>query len=183
MLRLLALALVLTGCADRPSAPDAAPTATDSTSPAPASVRPGVSLDRLLADRADDAPLLAELRAPRRQSARAVANRHVEGQVDSVVTRVYDGLVLEAYVVTGGRTFIRRVDVDEASYGTSDGVSVGESRADLEEVLGVPTREDGETVTYIAGSGPVPTPVEVTYAQGTDGAQRATRVVWHLYVD
>ena len=177
MPRLLALCLALVACqpeeADPPPAPE---------EPVSLAVRPGVGLDRILAPRDDDAALLARLRPARSASARPVANEYVAGQVDSVRTYVYDGLVLDAYEVSGGRSFVQRVAVTGGDYGTADGLAVGETRADLEAVLGAPAR-GGRVSTYDTGSGPTPTLVEVTYEPDESGVDRAVEVVWRPYLD
>ena len=148
-----------------------------------AEVRPGVRLDRLLEASGDATPVLRVMRTPRSRRAEAVANRHVEGQTDSVVTWLYDGLSLETYAVTGGPTFIRRVTVTRGMYGTSDGLSVGETRAAVEAVLGQPSAETGEGASYLLDGGGLPVLVDVAYALGRDGAERASRITWRLPVD
>lgn len=173
---LLSALLPLAGCAD-----DTTPRAAPELSPS-VEVRPGVRLDRLLAARGDAAPLVAVMRAPRSRRAEAVANVHVAGQTDSVVTLVYDGLAVEAWVAAGGPTLIRRVAVTEGTYGTVDGLSVGEARADVEAVLGRPTRQAAGVVSYVLG-GPLPTTVEVRYAPDGDGTERAAEIVWRLPID
>jgi len=157
-----------------PSDPDAPPAA---------DVRPGVRLDRILAEREDDADLLTDLRAPRTQRTEPVPNEYVEGQVDTVRTYVYDGLRIEAYEVAGGRTFIRRVDVTDGSYGTASGLSVGETRETIERVLGRPVRDGGRVVVYEAGPEPTPTSVEVTYEPDEAGTPRASAISWLPYLD
>ena len=144
--------------------------------------QPGVSLDQILAERGDDAAFLADLRPPRSQSAKPTPNEYVQGQTDTVRTYVYDGLQIEAYEVSEGRTFIRRVDVTSGDYGTSSGLSVGETRAALESVLGTPIEEEGG-VAYLTGSEPTPTTVEVEYEPDESGAERATVIRWIPYLD
>lgn len=140
----------------------------------PAEVRPGARLDRILAPRDDDAAFLAGLRAPRLVTTEAVPDR----RADSVRTWRYDGLTIESYKVAGGPTRIRRVAVNDGSYGTSDGLSVGETRATLEAVLGASVRESGREATYRPTAGLAPTTVEVTYEPDEDGAERASEIVW-----
>ena len=184
MVRLLVLAVVVAsalvgaGCAGETD-PE---TARDEMALRP-EIRPGVRLDRLLAAQGDAAPVLGVMRAPRSQRAAPVANRHVEGQVDTVVTWTYDGLELETYEVAGGPTLIRRVVVTEATYGTADGLSVGETRASLEAVLGPAEAEAAEVASYRVDAGAMPVTVDVTYAPDDDGVERATRIDWRLPVD
>ena len=173
----LALMLAGAGCAE---APDPRPVRDER--PGRVEVRPGVRLDRLLAARGDATPVLDVMRAPRDRHAEAVANRHVEGQTDSLVTWVYDGLTLEIYAVTAGPAFVRRVVVTRGMYGTSDGLSVGEPRASMEETLGRPSAEVPGAVSYRLG-GETPVFVDVTYAPDDDGVERAARIAWRLPVD
>ena len=128
----------------------------------PPDVRPGASLDRILAHQTDDGSFFAGLRPPLARRAEAVANRHVAGQTDSLVTLVYDGLEIEAYAVAGGETFLRWLTVTGTGYGTASGLSVGEARAHLEDTLGPPARAGGDVATYETGDGAAPTVVEVT---------------------
>ncbi len=176
----LALVLPAAGCADE-DAPQTRPNVRDETPPS-AETRPGVRLDRLLAARGDAAPVLHVMRTPRERRAEAVANAHVEGQADSVVTWVYDGLALETYAVTGGPTFVRRVTVTGGAYGTSDGLSVGERRADVEAVLGRPSAQAGGVASYRLDGDGLAVSVDVVYAVGRDGDDRASQITWRLPV-
>ena len=184
MIRLLAAALfaAASGCGpgqtSRP-APDP-PTPREAAEPSPVDLRPGASLDRILAPRDDAGPFLDSLRPPRQRRVEAVQNRHVSGQVDSLVTLVYDGLEIEAYEVAGGETFIRRLSVTGSDYGTASGLSVGETRSDLESALGPPTDGRG---TYATADGPTPTLVEVTYEPDAAGVERASEIVWSPPID
>lgn len=198
-LRLLSLLLAValaSGCADDPDrapadvpSPDPATASQPSTPPAdpdapPApEVRPGVRLDRILAERSDDAAFLADLRPPRSRRAEPTPNQYVEGQTDTVRTYVYDGLRIEAYEVSGGRTFLRRIDVTSGEYGTASGLAVGETRADIEAILGTPFQEDGEVAAYLTGPEPTPTTVEVEYEPDEDGTERAVAISWIPYLD
>ena len=155
--------------------------------PAPG-IRPGASLDRILAIHDDDEAFLATLRAPRAVRAEPVANEYVEGQVDTLRTRVYDGLSITAYEVTGGPTFIQSVTVSGEGYGTQGGLSPGETREDIEAVLGRPINEVGQSgeggaVLYETDSGPAPTTVEVRYEPDGDGTDRASEITWRPYLD
>lgn len=163
--------------------PAAAEPTRDHTPDASPSVRPGASLDRLLADRGDDGPMLSDLRAPRSLTAEPVENRHVAGQVDTVRTWTYDGLVIEAYEVSGGPTFIQRVAVTGVDYGTASGLAVDEPRAALEAVLGPPVEETGATAVYETGDPAAPTVVEVVYEPDERGQPRAAQITWRPYVD
>ena len=146
-------------------------------------LRPGVRLDRLLAASGDAQPVLDAMRPPRTREAVPVANAHVEGQVDSVVTWTYDGLAVEAHAVTGGPTLVRRVVATESAYGTLNGVSVGETRANLEDILGEASAEAGGVASYLADAAEMPTFVDVVYAPDDDGVDRAVRIAWRLPVD
>lgn len=195
----LALAVLLAACASEgppdsegPSvggaqggleAPDTAGAAAPENERPAVSVRPGVRLDGLLAPAEGAEALLGRLRDPRDLRLEPVANRHVEGQTDTVRTYVYDGLELEVYDVTDGPAFVQRLSVTGGEYGTADGVSVGESRTDLEAALGAPVEEEGASVWYEVGGGPAPTPVEVVYEPDAGGVERATQITWRPYVD
>lgn len=177
----LALAVLFAaGCTgERPAPPAEAPPEPS----APAEVRPGASLDRILAPRDDDGPFLAALRAPRAREAAPVASAHVPGRVDTVRTYVYDGLAIEAYEVTGGPTLVARVRLTSGGYGTGSGLALDEARADLEAVLGPPTGAEGPRVTYETDGDPAPTTVEVLYEPDADGVERAAEIVWAPYLD
>ena len=148
--------------------------------PAP-TVRPGVRLDALLT--LDGEVLKSRLRAPREVRTEATENRYVADQVDTVRTYVYDGLELELYDVTDGPAFVRRLAITGGDYGTSDGLSVGTPRDEMEATLGPPIDETGGTVTYTTGAEPTPTLVEVLYEADADGVARASEIVWLPYVD
>ncbi len=143
--------------------------------------RPGVRLDRILDASADAGALRELLRTPLASRAEPVANRHVAGQIDTVTTWVYDGLVLELYEVADGRALVQRLAVTSGSYGTRDGLSVGESRADLESVLG-PPQSPGRVATYLRGD-PLATTIRVTYDPDPDGAERASEIEWRPPVE
>lgn len=190
MVRLLLALLTLAACVEDP-APRPSPAEAPPRAEAPSRIeaplrtemprreefRPGVGLDRLLAASNDADSVLSTLRAPRRREVEAVANRHVAGQIDTAAVWVYDGLSIGTYVITDGRTVIDRLAVTEGSYGTSDGLSVGETRASLEAVLGLPVRQTAADVTYSVGDG-MATGVEVRYAPDDDGVERALRIIW-----
>ena len=167
------LALALAGCADDAPPPREEP-------PPRVEVRPGVRLDRLLAARGDARPLLDVMRDPRERRTEPAASG--PGPAGTVATWVYDGLAVETVAVAGGPTFIRRVVVTEGMYGTSDGLSVGEARADLEAVLGAASRRAGGDSVYVL-DGDMPTVVEVRYVPDDDGVDRAAQIVWTLPLD
>ncbi len=146
-------------------------------------MRPGVSLDRLLASRSDDADVLADLRAPRSVHVEPTPNDFVDSQMDTVRTYIYDGLQIEAYEVAEGRTFIRRIDVIGGDYGTASGLALGETRVQIERVLGIPFQEDGNVAAYQTGDELTPLTVEVEYEEDIDGTQRATAISWIPYLD
>ena len=181
-------ALALAGCAESgdPAPPPPAVRSEPAPAPRPA-VRPGVSLDRLLAVHDDPAAFLETLRPPRSVRAEPVENEYIAGQTDTVRTRVYDGLRLRTYEVTDGPVFVQSVTVTGTGYGTSGGAAVGETRAALEAVLGPPiTGPDAGragAVVYQTGSGPAPTTVEVTYEPDAGGTERASEIVWRPYLD
>jgi hypothetical protein len=192
----LVLALALAACtsdpADAPAAPPAegstpGPTATpagaDAEPLAEADRQPVAPLDEILAPRRDDGPFLRGLPEPRAVRAEPTENRHVEGQTDTVRTYVYRGLEVEAYEVSGGRTFVQRVEATSPAYETESGLAVGRTRGAVESVLGVPVEEDGPVAVYETDEGPTPTTVEVRYETDAAGAERAVRITWRPYVD
>lgn len=172
MTRLVAVLLVLAGCGDAP-APAADPSESPFGEVAAVDVRPGISLDRLLAASADASGLVRQLDAPRQLRAEAVPGR----QADSLRTWIYDGLELAVYEVADGRSVVQRLTVTSGMYGTSDGVSVGETRDNIERALGQARSRDGAVSTYTA-SDSSPTTVEVTYEPDPDGELRASLIEW-----
>ena len=178
------LVLALAACADAGDPAPAAPEpAAEPDAVGPVEVRPGVRLDRILAAHGDTGAFLAGLRPPRSTRTEPVENEHVAGQVDTVRTHVYDGLRIEAYEVAGGPTFVQAVTVTGGGYGTASGLAVGESRADLEAVLGPPVRQGGAAVVYETGDGATPTAVEVRYGPDADGTPRASEITWRPTLD
>ena len=179
--------LGLGGCADEPAPPAAPPVIAEDARPsADASERrPGAGLDRILADRPDDAAFLSGLRTPRHRTAAPVTGGLDPDQADSVVTMVYDGLLIEAYAAAGRPTRVRRVSVTGGGYGTASGLSVGETRASIETVLGPPGRRATEpgVETYPSVSGPRGATVTVTYDRDEDGVERASQMVWSIPID
>lgn len=191
----LASALVLGACSDPAPAPAAPPgpsgaVAEPDSRPA-VEARPGASLDRILAIHDNDGDFLAGLRPPRAVRAEPVENEHVAGQIDTVRTRLYDGLSISTYEVTDGPTFIQSVTVSGEGYGTRNGLSPGESRDALEAILGAPIRgaegarrgQGGAVVLYETDSGPAPTTVEVVYEPDAAGVERASEITWRPYLD
>ena len=181
------LVLVLAGCGSEPSsvpaesperaAADRADLAEAAETQGAAEVRPGVRIDRILRASGDLSQLLPVLRAPRSARAEPVRNRHVPGQIDSVRTWQYDGLELDIYEAADGRSLLQRLAVTSGTYGTSDGLSVGETRDDLESVLGAPASSGGAEATYRVG-GELPTVVRVVYEPDEDGVLRASEIEW-----
>ena len=191
MFRTLAFAAVLTaGCGAEPPAPardtssvrerglrERAEQAETSEAEAAVEVRPGVRIDRILAASGDLSSVLDRLRPPRARRADPVSNRHVAGQIDTLRTWRYDGLDLEIYQTADGRSLLQRLAVTSGTYGTSDGLSVGEARGDLEGVLGPPASERGAEATYRIGE-PMPTVIRVVYDFDEDGIERAFSIEW-----
>lgn len=188
------VALAAAACSDRQADPEGANDERAASEPSSASdpsqrvvaspsVRPGVPLDRLLSPRDNDGAVVAGLRSPREQRAEAEPNRHVQGQVDTVRTYVYDGMVIETYEVTGGPTFIQRVTATGTGYGTASGVAVGALRSDVEAALGPPVQEDAGVVVYETGDRATPTTVTVRYEPDERGRPRAFEITWRPYLD
>ena len=184
---LFALLLLAAGCADRSEEPSApAPVERDvalDEEAVPEEVRPGIPLDRILAERADDGPFLRTLRPPRSTRVEPVANEYVAGQVDTLRTRVYDGVTIQAYEVSGGKTFLRQIDVTGGDYGTRDGLALGATRDEIEALLGAPERADGPSATYSTGSAETPMTIVVDYEPDPDGTERSATIRWIPYLD
>lgn len=175
----LVLFIGLIACSDpAPVDPDPLAEGAPADAAGASATGPGASLDEILADRGDDGPFLRGLEPPSRTEVEAVENRHVPGQVDSVRTLVYPGLVIEAYEVAGGNTMIHRVAVQSVDVRTETGLGIGSTRSDVEAVFGAPTSTRGDVATYDVGGGPTPTQAEVRYE-----GDRAVSFVWQPYVD
>lgn len=179
---------LLAGCADTPPAvappaagPLPAPTASRAPEVAPDTLseqdRAAIPFDAVFSGEEE---ALAELGPVRERSARPFANRWTEGQMDSLVTRVYDGVTVSTYHVATGKVLVSSVDLTATGYRTHDGLAVGASRSEVEQALGRPVRQSDGASVYEVGD-PMPTIIEVTYAEG--GASRARRIVWHPPID
>ena len=143
---------------------------------------PPVDLSEILnriAAGGDEASLMAQLVDGADVSREPTENRHVPGQIDTLVTARYPGLEIEAYQITGGRTFIREVTVTDERYRTADGLGVGATRSEIERAAGEPTQTTVGSPIYELGDGPTSTTLEVNY----DASGRAERLVWRPYVD
>ena len=135
-------------------------------------------LNRIAAE-GDEAALMAQLVDGANVSREPTENIHVQGQTDTLVTVRYPGLEIEAYQITGGRTFIREVAVTGEGYSTAEGLGVGATRGEIERAAGEPTPTDEDSVIYELADGPTSTILEVRY----DASGRAERLVWRPYVD
>ena len=145
----------------------------------PRDATPGLSLDELLDSQVDGTTLQTRLNAPQRIETEPVANRHVEGQVDTLRTYVYDGIHIQFYDVTGSGVLLQEVDVTGEGYATADGLGVGSSRAAIEAAYPHVLEAEGSTITYEREDAePTPTVLRVIY----DG-DRASSLTWVLYVD
>lgn len=142
----------------------------------------GVSLQALLegAESRDpetqQLPILDRLNEPERVSLDTQANRHVPGQTDTLRTLHYDGAtvtVLEA----SGKELMKDVTVTEPGLRSPQGVQVGMTHAEVENVLGEATeRQDGAHV--YEEDAPMPTRFYVYYENGD-----VSRMEWMFAID
>lgn len=143
----------------------------------------GISLQALLdgarrqSPGPDELAILDRLNEPLRVSIDTQRNRHQPSQVDTLRTHDYDGLELTVYHVAGGKELMKNVTVTGSGLETPQGISIGMSRTDVENVLGAPAeREDGAHV--YERDGPMPTRLYVHF----DG-DRVSEIEWRFPID
>jgi hypothetical protein len=115
---------------------------------------------------------------PESRDAVPQANRHVEGQTDSILTLTFEGPVeVRFYAITGGRTLPMSVEVRDS--GILDGpVDVGTAWTRVEAAFGPPDGErDGRPYYLRDGSG-AEEPVLFSVSRG-----RVTAIRFTYYVD
>ena len=167
LLFLVALGLPLAACGETPD-PTAAPSGevlgTDERPPGAGSAQPGVPFPELLDgfaqhDYQGEVAVLGRLAEPLERSETPVANRHVQGQTDTVRTWTYSGLELAVYDIAGDpKQLPQSIRLTSTDYRTTEGLTVGSSRAEVTAALGEPDRLDGGDLVYVLGAEePVPT--------------------------
>lgn len=178
-------ALGLAGCGS-PEAPSGDAPAPDTAAAEPMPTdSPGVDrsdevpLQRLLQAqlRGDGGLVLAELPEPNATDSRAVENRHMPGQTDTIRTMDYGGLRIVTYdVATGGR-LLQSVVLETTDYDTPEGVRIGMARDSVLAAYGEPDRREDGALVY--GLSPeVPNEVRFDLQAG-----RVQRISWSFYVD
>jgi hypothetical protein len=97
------------------------------------------------------AELADSLGAPDSVTARAVKNRHVPEQTDSIITLHYPGLDAEIYRVSAdGNELLASVTVRDNRYIQETApVRIGMSSGDLENVMGQPTDSVNDAFSYV----------------------------------
>ena len=142
------------GAGDPPSGGDAGPRA-GAPAPADTAIPAGITCDGLgwsiLAVRPTRDGLRARFGAPVAVDARAVENRHVAGQIDTVLTVRYDGLHSEIYAVTGGRELPDHVLVTDGRFLAVPALGPGAPAERVTRALGEPTRRTPTSLVYECG--------------------------------
>lgn len=167
-----------TATATPPDGQDSAPEDTEG-----AEDGPGLSLPAIL-DRAfqsdpqtQELTLLDDLNEPNNVTSESQRNRHDPNQTDTLRTLQYNGLSLTVYHVSDGKEILESVTVTGDQYETEDGVSVGMTRTQLENVRGAPAQRSGGEYVYNLG-GALPTMLHV----GFEG-ERVSRLEWRFPID
>lgn len=186
ILLVLAVIVVLPGCSR--NAPDA-PRGRQADSAADTSASVGqkratgtVRLAAILAaaDRppgVDTLAVLDRLPAPRRVTEVVRENRHLRGAQDTLRTLHYERLEFTVVHAANGHELLQRVEATGASYATDEGLHPGMARAEARQLLGSPTRVEGDVAVYEDG-GPTPDVLRVAYRR-----DRVARLTWSFYVD
>ena len=180
---IVAVLLLVTGCGREPASEAPPPTETTTEAPPPSTPEPlGMPVSAVVeaALNGEDARILDRLAAPDSVSATPRQNRHVPGQMDTVRTHYYPGAALTTYDVTDAPDrFIMKLRVTDEAYQTDEGLRVGTSRENTEDMLGPPDQREDGTYVYELGEDVAATNLLRIAFEG-DMVQRLT---WSFYVD
>ncbi len=117
----------------------------------------GVRLQTLLESGHDREPdtqqlsVLDRLEEPNRVSVDTQANRHTRGQTDTLRTLHYDGAEITVYHVSGGKELLQHVAVTGPELESPEGVRVGMTRREVENMLGEPSEHQNGAHVYLQG--------------------------------
>ena len=183
LLAFLLAAFVFAGCQDTEPNVDPAPDLVGESPAPPPSDAPSatVDVDRLIAagrgSGTNLASLIDALPRPDRTTAQPYQNRHVAGQVDTLRTYEYPGVRFTVYEVSGAnRQMLRGLTVTTDAYAT-EGVRVGDGRAQVEATLGAPDARTGGDWEYRFGE-PTQSDLHLAFAADTVREWR-----WSFYID
>lgn len=174
---MLVLLLVLAGCGKQS---DNAADSTDADSLA--AVSPGALIsvseiaESVLRGNAEQA--LAGLPPAEQVQRKARQNRHDSTQVDTMRTLYYTGLYIQVYDVTASdQSLIQHMEVTSQDFATEEGITVGTSRAEVEQKLGQPDEKEGDMYVYNLGT-ETPNQLRIPFENN-----QVSRLSWSFYVD
>lgn len=155
----------------------------DTTRPQAIVVMPNVALQDLIDAHlqlqlgVERSPVLEQLAPPLVEQRAPYLNHHIPGQPDTIRVLYYDGLELAIYEVShSNKAFIIYLKVTLPHYQTAEGLRVGETRAEVENILGMPDATEDSTSVYnlsVAGD-----QLRVTFKEN-----QVTRLEWQFYWD
>jgi hypothetical protein len=97
----------------------------------------------------EHSPVLEQLAPPLFEQHIFYPNHHVPGQMDTIRVLHYDGLVLTIYEVShSNKAFIIYLKVTLPYYQTAEGLQVGDTRAEVEAILGAPDTSKNYSSSY-----------------------------------
>lgn len=143
---------------------------------------PGVALQTILDRASDRDPQTQELRVldqlndPQFIDVQTHPNRHYPDQTDTLRTYNYEGLQLTVHHASG-KELLDNVTVTGQQYETDDGLSVGISRSEVEDLRGQPDQQRNGAYVYDLG-GPMPTMLHVAFS-----GDEVSRLEWRFPID
>ncbi|MGH7481165.1 MAG: hypothetical protein ACRELV_03350, partial [Longimicrobiales bacterium] len=157
----LGVAIATSACTSSPATPPAAPPTAPSvpraaaepvTPISPAAARDTFVLTGLRPIGRTRGEIIDRAGRPDSVRVRAVPNRHVEGQIDTVATLYYPELRAELYVISGGRELLMSVLVRDDRWLASDRIRIGMPWRRVPELLGPPLdTQNGRPAYWCAG--------------------------------
>ncbi|HMB93720.1 MAG TPA: hypothetical protein VKP65_22905 [Rhodothermales bacterium] len=174
---MLALLLVLSGCGGQSDESSDAATADSAATASPAAL---ISVSDIAesAIRGNAEQALASLPPAEQVDRRPRQNRHDSTQVDTLRTLYYNGLFIRVYDVSSSdKALIQHMEVTSRDFATEEGITVGTSRAEVEQKLGQPDKKEGNTYVYNLGT-EAPNQLHIPFENN-----KVSRLSWSFHVD
>lgn len=174
-LSMLTLLLVLGGCGGQSDE-------TSDTAASDSAATPGDLIS--VSDLAESAiqgnaeQMLATLPPAEQVDRRPQQNRHDSTQVDTMRTLYYNGLFIRIYDVSASnQSLIQHMEVTSRDFATDKGITVGTSRAEVENKMGPPDKREGDVYVYNLGT-EAPNQLRIPFDNN-----KVSRLSWSFYVD